>query len=308
MNQQITIPNLETRMPIRIGNMIDASIASVFVGYATNSPTVILWSELAFFGSLGLGLGFRLLDKAVIKARNIKKIDFKEVYGVDINNLQQMSLEDRVEEFRELTNILNDTYVPQEEGLKKLAPDVLNILAEYIGRHTGQKVVYSSRIRIPMIIGKLFPHKNPARVYSTDEILFYNDLGIFNPFCLAHEFTHRYGYRNEIQAQVLAYFSLMESGNPQYTQSARATRLESHLYGICERDDKLFEQEFATLRPELRDEMIAIASPQLNFIERLVEPFSEITSKLKNKVRKTNISDYTEGFTNFLYTAGERVK
>jgi hypothetical protein len=244
---------------------------------------------------LGAYLGSALRDWR--DRRGIRKIDFRLEFGADLRHLIPMPPEVREAEVRTLATRLNDEFIPQRARRRELAAQVDRHLTRYIASITGQRVRTSTQVRGLTLAGLAFPFALGTCDALSGDVAIFKDTGPLEPHVLAHEFSHRKGYWKELHAQVLAYLSLITSGEPVLRQAARLERLYRHLRVLAG------EQTVgAGLRPELR-KVLGELRPPSNAVGRQVEAgMRRLYDTRMRLTGQTGISDYDLGFTNFLYT------
>jgi hypothetical protein len=135
-------------------------------------------------------------------------------------------------------------------------------------------------------------------------VAIFKDAGILEPHVIAHEFCHRKGYLKELHAQALAYLALRTSGDPVLVQAARAERLHRHLAVLTDRDPDRIERGFRGigLRRELIDAFLKLKPPPGMYeaaVAKVMRPLYDHRMRLTGQ---NGLSDYDEGFTNFLWT------
>ena len=127
---------------------------------------------------------------------------------------------------------------------------------------------------------------------------------------IAHEFCHRKGYYKELEAQALAYLSLMESGVDVLKQSAICERLDRQLWVLAESDGARYNDlvEDLDIREELRSAFGARRGVPLLYERVIGSAMKEMYDARMQLTGQNGISDYDEGFTNFLYTMEQKRK
>jgi hypothetical protein len=229
--------------------------------------------------------------------RGIRKIDFRREFGADLHHLVPMPREAREAEVRTLAERLNDEFIPQRSRRREVAVQVDRHLTHYIASITGQRVRTSVEVRGFTLAGLAFPFALGACDILSGDVAIFKDTGPLEPHVLAHEFSHRKGYWKELHAQVLAYLSLIASGEPELRQAARLERLYRHLRVLSG------EQRIgAALRPELRKALGELRPPSTAVGRQLEAGMRQLYDTRMRLTGQTGISDYDLGFTNFLYT------
>lgn len=295
--EEIRIPNDATYAPIALSDiMLAAPLASrILLGVSPVGRALQL-------AALGLYAGSALRDW--VERQGVRPIDFRAEFGADGKHLRPLSREARESEARELTERLNDAWVPERIERRELAVEVDRHITAYIADITGQRVVTSTEVRDFSLAAIFFPFALGSYDILSGDIAIYRDTGVFEPHVIAHEICHRKGWWRELDAQVLAYLALVSSGEPVLVQSALAERLHRDLRVLAGDDDDAYQDRVE--RIGLREELL----PQLVGVRRETGPIErEIVTTLKTiydarlKLTGQNgISDYDLGFTNFLYT------
>ncbi len=296
--ERIEIPGGASYSPVALTDVIvGAPLASrLLLGAA--GP-----GQLASNVALGLYLSSSAVDWA---ARwGVRPIDFTEVFDADVKSLEAMPTEAREWEVRLLASAMNEGFTDESVERSELAKLVNRVLTDYIASITQQEVVTSSEIRSFTIARLLFPFAQGTCDMISGDIAIFNDSGVFMPHIIAHEFCHRKGYFKELHAQALAYLALRNSGHPLLVQSARAERLHRHLAVLCDGDPTRFQTllETACLRRELYEPFSRLrpdGKPQ-GWISKGMRALYDQRMRLSGQ---NGLSDYDEGFTNFLWTFG----
>ncbi|MEO0601060.1 MAG: DUF3810 family protein [Myxococcota bacterium] len=290
-------------------------------GGASYSPValtdVIVGAPLAsrlLLGGAGPGqiasnvaLGLYLSSSAVdwVSRWGVRPIDFKDTYDADVDSLEAMPEEAREWEVRLLASAMNEDYTDAWIERDELATLVNKALTDYIASITNQEVVTSSQVRGFTIAKLVFPFAQGTCDMVSGDIAIFNDSGIFQPHIITHEFCHRKGYFKELHAQVLAFLALRNSGHPLLVQSARAERLHRHLAVLSDGDPERFQAllETACLRRELYESFARLRPDGRppGLVSRGMRAMYDQRMKLFGQ---NGLSDYDEGFTNFLWTFG----
>ncbi|MGD2071300.1 MAG: DUF3810 family protein, partial [Gemmatimonadota bacterium] len=234
----------------------------------------------------------------------MRRIDFESEFGADVFTLGAMSEAERRDEIRRLGEALNDGYVEDRIPRKELAVEVNRHLTSFIASITGQEIVTSSEVRDFNLALLLFPFAYGTCDVISGDVTIFRDTGIFEPHIITHEFCHRKGYFKELHAQALAYMALRTSGEPVLVQSARAERLHRHLRVLGGEDPRRFNEmvDSAELREELREAFHAlrpVPGAYQSAVGGVVRTLYDQRMKLTGQ---NGLSDYDEGFTNFLWT------
>jgi hypothetical protein len=236
--------------------------------------------------------------------RGIRKIDFRREFGADRHHLVPMPREVREAEVRSLAERLNDEFIPQRRPRRELAVEVDRHLTRYIASITGQRVRTSTEVRGFSLAKLAFPFALGACDALSGDVAIFKDTGALEPHVLAHEFSHRKGYWQELHAQVLAYLALVTSGEPALRQAARLERLYRHLCVLAGKQRGEFDRLAATaaLRPELGTVLGELRPPSSAVARNAEAGMRQVYDTRMRMTGQGGISDYDVGFTNFLYT------
>jgi hypothetical protein len=162
----------------------------------------------------------------------------------------------------------------------------------------------SSEVRDFTLAKLVFPFAMGVCDVVSGDVALFRDTGIFEPHIICHEFVHRKGYWKELHAQGLSYLALMASGDPVLVQSALAERLHRQLKVLAGEDPQAYHDlvDGLGLRSELADELHALR-PDPGVYESSVSVVMKRLYDERLKLTGQNgLSDYDEGFTNFLWT------
>lgn len=252
--------------------------------------------------SLGLYLGSALRDWR--DRRRIRRISFRAEFGADTRHLVPMPRPLREIEVARLAARLNDELVLERPPRRALAVAMEERLTDYIAGITGQRVRTSAEVRDFALIGLAFPSALGVCDILTGDVAIFRDTGLFEPHVIAHEFAHRKGYWKELDAQVLAYLALADSGDPFLVQSALFERLYRNLRVLSEGDEAAFDRLVARagLRPELRAPLETLRRPAGAIGRRLDAGMRRVYEARLRVSGQNGLSDYDVGFTNFLFT------
>jgi hypothetical protein len=293
---EIRIPNDATYAPFSLMDVIaTAPLASRLLLGAT------LPGRVLSAAALGLYAGSAIKDWS--RRRDMRWIDFQQEFGADVKTLEPMPEAERRAEMTRLAERLNDGYTAEPMDEKTLARAVNARLADYIASITGQRVHTSSEVRDFTIARVIFPFAMGVCDIISGDVAIFRHSGVLHPHILCHEFVHRVGYWKELHAQVLSYFALVTSGEPIMVQSALAERLHRHLKVLADGREAYHEMvDGLGLREELAREMRALR-PEVGAYEGAVGAVMKRIYEERLKLTGQNgISDYDEGFTNFLWT------
>ncbi|HEX9886983.1 MAG TPA: DUF3810 family protein, partial [Longimicrobiales bacterium] len=136
------------------------------------------------------------------------------------------------------------------------------------------------------------------------DVALFKDTGIFEAHVICHEFVHRKGYWKELHAQALAFLALRNSGEPLLVQAARAERLHRQLRTLAGDDLDRFNEmvDAADLRPELKEEFHKLRPVPGAYESAVGVVMRKLYDERMKITGQNGLSDYDEGFTNFLYT------
>lgn len=296
--ERIRIPNLATYLPIAPSDLLLAApvAARVFFGATPAGRALQVGAMGIYAGSAAIDWAFRI---------DAKRVDFDRSYGVDPLNPPEATGPERRTDAEELVGMLNESYAPMTIPRRELAEEVDRHLTDYLAVHTGQRLETSAQVRSYMLAQVIFPFALGAADPLTGDVAIFKSTGVFEPHVIAHEFCHRKGYLKEVEAQVLAYLALVESGDPILQQSAHCERLDRQLWVLAERDAVRYNELLVEvgLREELRTGF-ELRHPTEQTYARFVTPLMKGAYDARMKLTGQNgLSDYDEGFTNFLMAA-----
>jgi hypothetical protein len=294
---EIRIPNDATYAPVSLTDlMMAAPLASRLVLGAT------LPGRMVQVAALGLYAGSVVKDWQA--RRGIRSVDFVTEYGADVHRLDQQPTALRRREIAALGDALNRDFTPERRSRRDLARQVNRALTDHLAGVTGQRVLTSDEIREVSLVSLVFPFAMGTCDILSGDVAIFRDTGIFEPHIIAHEFVHRRGYMKELHAQVLAWFALRHSGDPLLVQAARAERLHRQLRVVAGDDPRAFRE--AVAHAGLRDELAADFNrlrPDGSLYQSIVGTGLKQLYDMRMRLTGQNgLSDYDEGFTNFLYT------
>jgi len=304
--KMVEIPNFATKSPVPL--MDAAMIANLaYLGFkalrATTPAGLAMITTNALFAAYA---GCSIVD--YIKRMQIKKIDFMDTYGADVKNFKKMPENTRKKEISDLIQKVNDEYTSDRYERTELAEVVDMHLTDYIENITGQEVITSTKIREWGIAKFIMPGALGACDVLSGEVYVFKNMDVFEPHVIAHEFAHRKGYLKELDAQVLAYLSHVESKDPILVQSANCERLSRNIAAWKkDRNERRDFIENSKIRDEIKKYCIsrkggAKPTPEE---ERLIKMFEDMYDHRMKVTGQNGISDYDEGFTSFLYTIGK---
>jgi hypothetical protein len=236
--------------------------------------------------------------------RKIRRIVFLREFGADLRHLVPMPREAREREVAVLAARLNDELVLERIPRREAAVAIERHLTDYVAGITGQRVRTSAEVRGFALVGLALPFALGACDVLSGDVAIFRDVGLLEPHIIAHEFSHRRGYWNELDAQVLAYQALVASAEPAFAQSALFERLYRNLRVLAGGDEAEFQRRVATaaLRPELREPLGSLRPPAGRIAGRVDAGMRRVYDARMRVTGQNGISDYDEGFTNFLYT------
>ena len=136
--------------------------------------------------------------------RKIRRIVFLREFGADLRHLVPMPREAREREVAVLAARLNDELVLERIPRREAAVAIERHLTDYIAGITGQHVRSSAEVRGLTLVGLAVPFALGACDVLSGDVAIFRDIGLLEPHVIAHEFCHRKGYWNELDAQVLA--------------------------------------------------------------------------------------------------------
>ncbi len=294
---EIRISNRATYWPVA---PIDLVIGAPLVARVLLGATPI--GRVVQGAVLGVYLGSALRDWR--DRRGIRKIAFRREFGADLHHLGSMPREVREAEVRTLVERLSDEFTSERIPRRALAVEIEQQLTRYIAGITGQRVRTSAEVRGFALAGLAFPFALGACDMLSGDVAIFKDTGLLEPHIIAHEFSHRKGYWKELYAQVLAYLSLVSSGEPVLRQSALFERLHRNLRVLSGNDREAFDRLVmrADLRPELRQPLVVLRPPLNGMARQLEGGMRQVYDLRMRMTGQTGVSDYDLGFTNFLYT------
>ena len=295
--EEIRIPNDATYAPFSLTDVIaTAPLASRILLGAT------LPGRILSAAALGVYAGSAIKDWT--SRRDMRWIDFQAEFGADVRTLETMPAEERRAEVGRLVPRLNNDYVVDAKADAALAKRVNQHLTDYIAGITGQRVHTSSEVRDFTLARVIFPFALGVCDILSGDVAIFRHAGVLHPHLLCHEFVHRKGYWKELHAQVLSYLALVTSGEPVLVQAALVERLHRQLKVLAGEDHGAYHAmvDDSGLRDELAKEMHALR-PEVGTYEGAVGNVMKVVYEERLKLTGQNgISDYDEGFTNFLWT------
>lgn len=291
------IPNDATYAPVSLTDLVAAApLASRLLLGATLPGRVLSAAALGMYAASAL--------KDWVRRREMRWIDFQAEFGADVRTLDPMPEGERRHEARALAARLNEGFTPERVEREALARLVNHHLTEYIAAITGQRVHTSSEVRGFTLARLVFPFAMGACDILSGDVALFRDTGIFEPHVLCHEFVHRKGYWKELHAQVLSYLALRSSGHPVLVQAAQAERLHRQLRVLAGEDHARYHGmvDGLGLRTELAEALHALRPPVGAYESAVGSALKLLYDERLRLTGQNGLSDYDEGFTNFLWT------
>ncbi|HUP52318.1 MAG TPA: DUF3810 family protein [Longimicrobiales bacterium] len=295
--QELHIPNDATYAPFSLTDVIaTAPLASRILLGAT------LPGRILSAAALGMYAGSAVKDWA--RRRDMVWVDFQAEFGADVRTLEEMPVAARRDEVSRLAERLDRDYTAERIPRKELAVQVNGHLTEYMAGITGQRVHTSSEVRDFTLARLVFPFAMGVCDVVSGDVALFRDTGIFEPHIICHEFVHRKGYWKELHAQALSYFALVSSGEPVLVQSALAERLHRQLKVLAGEDHGAYHDlvDGLGIRAELEEELHALRPAPGAYESSVALVMKRLYDERLKLTGQNGLSDYDEGFTNFLWT------
>jgi len=295
--EEIHIPNDATYAPFSLTDVIAAApLASRLLLGATLPGRVVSAAALGVYAGSAL--------KDWVSRRDVRWIDFQREYGCDVRTLEPMPVSARRDEVARLASRLEEGYTAERIPRPELAVSVNEHLTEYVASVTGQRVHTSSEVRDFTLAKLLFPFAMGVCDVVSGDVALFRDTGIFEPHVLCHEFVHRKGYWKELHAQALSYLALVSSGDPVLVQSALAERLHRQLKVLAGEDHEEYHRmvDDLALRRDLADAFHALRPDPGAYESSVSVVMKRLYDERMKLTGQNGLSDYDEGFTNFLWT------
>ncbi|HUF75349.1 MAG TPA: DUF3810 family protein [Longimicrobiales bacterium] len=295
--QDLHIPTDATYAPFSLTDVIaTAPLASRILLGAT------LPGRVLSAAALGMYAGSAVKDWA--RRRDMVWIDFQAEFGADVRTLERMPTEARHAEIARLAERLDRDYTAERVPRRELAARVNRHLTEYVAGITGQRVHTSSEVRDFTLARLVFPFAMGVCDIVSGDVALFRDTGIFEPHIICHEFVHRKGYWKELHAQALSYFALVGSADPSLVQSAVAERLHRQLKVLAGEDHAAYHElvDGLEVRSELKDELHALRPEPGAYESTVAVVMKRLYDERLKMTGQNGLSDYDEGFTNFLWT------
>lgn len=294
---EIRIPNDATYAPVALIDLITtAPLASRLILGATLPGRVLSAAALGFYA------GSAVKDWAA--RRDVRWIDFEVEFGADVHFLVPQPEEARRDEVARLARRLEEGWCDARRPREELARQVNGRLTATIAGITGQRVLTSCEIRGFGLAQVLMPFAVGGCDVLSGDVSLFRDTGIFEPHVIGHEFVHRKGYWKELHAQVLAYLALASSDDPWLVQSALAERVHRQLKVLSGHDREAYYGlvEGLDVRRDLKEQLHALRPDAAAFESTASEVMRTLYDQRLKLTGQNGISDYDEGFTNFLWT------
>ncbi len=291
------IPNDATYAPVALTDLIAGAPVASRVLLGATLPGRIL-------GAAALGLYAGAVVKDWVHRREMRWIDFQAEFGADVRTLEPMPEAERAAEVRALAARLTEAFTPHRIQREALAPLVNDVLTAYIASITGQRVHTSSQVRSFTLASLVFPFAMGACDVLSGDVALFRDTGIFEPHVLCHEFVHRKGYWKELHAQVLSYLALSTSGHPVLIQAAWAERLHRQLRVLAGDDHARYHElvDDLGLPGEVAEALHRLRPPAGAYESVVGAAMKALYDERLRLTGQNGLSDYDEGFTNFLWT------
>lgn len=297
---EIHIPNDATYAPFSLTDVIaTAPVASRLLLGATLPGRVLSAAALGMYAGSAV--------KDWLRRQDVRWMDFETEFGADVKVLDPMPEGARRSEIQRLAARLEDGYTDERRPRGQVAREVNGHLTEYVAGITGQRVHTSSEIRDFTLARLVFPFAMGVCDVISGDVALFKDTGIFEPHVICHEFVHRKGYFKELHAQVLSYLSLMSSGDPVYVQAALAERLHRQLKVLAGEDHGAYHDHVDDLglREELTEQLHRLRPDPGAYESAVAVVMKRLYDERLKLTGQNGISDYDEGFTNFLWTFGQ---
>ena len=294
---EIRIPNDATYAPFSLTDVIaTAPLASRLLLGATLPGRVLSAAALGMYAGSAV--------KDWVSRRDMRWIDFQREFGCDVKTLSEMPMSARRDEVEKLARRLDEGWTSERIPREELAVAVNEHLTEFMAGVTGQRVFTSSEVRDFTLAKLIFPFAMGVCDVVSGDVALFRDTGIFEPHIICHEFVHRKGYWKEMHAQALSYLALMSSGDPVMVQAALAERMHRQLKVVAGEDHQVYHDlvdEF-DMRQELSDEFHSLRPDPGVYESSVSVVMKKVYDERLKLTGQNGLSDYDEGFTNFLWT------
>jgi hypothetical protein len=206
---------------------------------------------------------------------------------------------------RRLINAINEEYCETDCSLDELNNQVGEAIERYLFKRTGENIGFSHKIKQgSKIIYDYLGIIGITNIIDRDITLFKVNKH-FSPFVSAHEFCHRIGYFRELDANVIAYQALIESGNPVLRQSARLMRLDYTL-DLLMKDSEDTKSDIARkygLREEFYQDLEFYDDNRTGLAKIGYKTFISAYGLMMKLTNQNGIAGYSLGFINYLHLA-----
>jgi len=294
---ELRIPNDATYSPVSLTDvMAVAPIASRLLLGATLPGRVLSAAALGMYAGSAV--------KDWVRRQDMRWIDFEREFGSDVKHLDPMPEEERRTEIVRLARSLSEGWTEERRPRQDVAREVNGHLTEYIASITGQRVHTSSEVRDFGLAQIVFPFALGVCDVISGDVAVFRDTGIFEPHVICHEFVHRRGYWKELHAQALSYLALMASKDPLLVQAALAERLHRQLKVLArdEADEYHDLVDGLDAHKGLADALHALRPERPSMQSTVSMAMKSLYDQRLKLTGQNGISDYDEGFTNFLWT------
>lgn len=295
--EEIRIPNDATYSPVALTDLITAAPLASRVLLGATLP-----GRVVSAAALGLYAGSAVKDW--MHRRDVDWIDFEDQFGSDVKRLDPMPDEERRDEIERLASRLAREFTAERRPREELAEQVNHHLTEYIASMTGQRVVTSSEVRDFTLAKLLFPFAMGVCDIVSGDVAIFKDTGILEAHVITHEFAHRKGYWKELHAQALSYLTLVHSGDPLLVQAGLAERLHRQLKVVSKHDHDAYHDlvEGLKMRDELTEQFHTLRPAPSTYESSVSTVMKTMYDQRMKLTGQNGLSDYDEGFTNFLWT------
>lgn len=294
---EIRIPNDATYAPFSLTDVIaTAPLASRLLLGATLPGRVLSAAALGMYAGSAV--------KDWVSRRDMRWIDFQKEFGCDVKTLSEMPMSARRDEVEKLARRLDEGWTSERIPREELAVSVNEHLTEFMAGVTGQRVFTSSEVRDFTLAKLIFPFAMGVCDVVSGDVALFRDTGIFEPHVICHEFVHRKGYWKELHAQALSYLALMSSGDPVMVQAALAERMHRQLKVVAGEDHQVYHDlvDELDMRQELSDEFHSLRPDPGVYESSVSVVMKKVYDERLKLTGQNGLSDYDEGFTNFLWT------
>jgi len=295
------IPNDATYAPFSLTDVIATAPLASRVLLGATLPGRVLSAA-----ALGVYAGSAVKDW--VRRRDMVWVDFQAEFGADVRTLEPMPVAARREEISRLAERLERDFTSVRVPRRELARRVNSHLTDFIAGMTGQRVHTSSEVRDFTLARLVFPFAMGVCDVISGDVALFRDTGIFEPHIICHEFVHRKGYWKELHAQALSYLALVGSGDPVLVQAAVAERLHRQLKVLAGDDHAGYHDlvDGLGVRDELEKELHALRPEPGAYESTVASVMKTLYDERLKMTGQNGLSDYDEGFTNFLMAVERR--